>query len=52
MDWVKDSPQFTRAAVEDFDGRADGWLVAYAMECGTDLATNEVYRPDIKSARK
>ena len=49
MDWVQDSSQFTQAAKDAFAGKADGWLVAYAMGGNTHVVvTNEVYDPNIR----
>ena len=48
MDWVQSKPQFTDAAKEKFARGADGWLVAYAMVNGTDVATEEVFDSNIR----
>lgn len=48
MDWVQSNSQFTQAAKGAFAGKADGWLVAYAMVAGVSVVTNEVFGPSVR----
>ena len=48
MNWVQNNPQFTPAAKNAFAGKADGWLVAYAMVNAAQVVTNEVFDPNIR----
>ena len=44
-EWIRQTPQFTAAALNEFANGADGWLVAYAMVHNATIITNEVSAP-------
>ena len=41
-EWIRQNPQFTAAALNEFANGADGWLIAYAMVHNATIITNEV----------
>ncbi len=48
MNWVNDQEQFYAAAIEEFAGIADGWLVAYAKANSCTVVTHEAHAPGAK----
>lgn len=48
MAWAQGHPQFTDAAKAEFADASDGWLVAYALDRGCVIVTNETFEPGIK----
>lgn len=48
IQWVQRQEQFKDAAKAAFADDADGWLIAYALNDGYVVVTQEVLSPDIK----
>lgn len=48
MEWVQGNPQFTAPAKAAFARAADGWLAAFAHANDLVVATDEVYKPDVR----
>ena len=49
MTWVQGNTQFKHAAKNDFAGKADGWLVAYAKAHNAVVVTHEKFDSRAKS---
>ena len=48
INWVHENMQFEYAAKNDFAGKADGWLVAYAQTHNMEVVTHELFQPEAK----
>ena len=48
MTWVQGNTQFEYAAKNNFAGKADGWLVAYAQTHNLEVVTHELFQPEAK----
>jgi len=50
--WVENSKQYNLKAKRDFMAGADGWVIAYALEHGYTVVTQESSNPNSKSRVK
>jgi hypothetical protein len=48
INWINEQQQYHAAAIEEFAGIADGWLVAFAIANGHVVVTHEKYAPGVK----